>query len=106
MGTVKWVSHITADVGACKSHRIGPAGRFKILHAVSGCRLTLHEIMAFCKHARLPPITYKHVRMLAGGTRACDPLFTISHASLRRRRREHAAQHQNHTELKSAKDAQ
>ena len=77
---------------------MGLAGGLRILQTVSSCRLTLHEIMVSCRHARLPPIIYKQARVPASQqARACS-----GHAE----RREHAAQHQNHTELKSVKDAQ
>ena len=74
---------------------MGLAGGLKILQTVSRCPLTLHETMVSCSHARLPPIIYMQTRVPAS-----------QQARAWRRRREHAAQHQNHTELKSVKDAQ
>ena len=55
---------------------MGLAGGLRILQTVSSCRLTLHEIMVSCRHARLPPIIYKQARVpasryLQAVTRAC-----------------------------------
>ena len=49
------------------------AGGLRILQTVSSCRLTLHEIMVSCRHARLPPIIYKQARVPASQqARACS----------------------------------
>ena len=44
---------------------MGLASGLRILQAVSHCRLTLHEMMVSCWHARLPPIIYKQARVPA-----------------------------------------